>query len=500
MSWEIFKQNVLRVANNPQSINDIDIVAKTYATEYDNAVKRGGDTVNGIPIEIGNVEIMEQIFKSALQKGLSSTEPYDLVGEMGKGVVAYWAGATMRPDIPEIPAIGASQNTGVIRNIVINPGTWAPVSVIPSTAFQLTPEEKLDYQNRLQTEINKYETEVTTIPTDILEAREDTISKFTGIVENNENYRVDIPVPFPIVTGDTKTVDINGNEVNTTTTTTATNTGETDEQEDSEIAYADDGGTRPPARPKVTIVRQPPYNPGNVYSGEGYGASVSFGKLSVLSGGPLITVGDSIGSTREQFLKTLNFADGLTISGVDMSKDWAVIATQYISKKEGFTDSASWDVNAYRLGFGTDKILGNDGNLRKVLPTPEYYKQTREEKPVNGDKTTREAALKVLELQIRTTYKDKVVGTAASQITEEDWNALNDRQRAGLVSFVYNCGSFAPYPSIPIAIKSKNYIAAANGILNGPISGKNTVTGKVEVYSGLIRRRAEEAGIFAYGL
>ena len=285
-----------------------------------------------------------------------------------------------------------------------------------------------------------------------------------------------------------------------TTTTTATNTGETDEQEDSEIAYADDGGTRPPARPKVTIVRQPPYNPGNVYSGEGYGASVSFGKLSVLSGGPLITVGDSIGSTREQFLKTLNFADGLTISGVDMSKDWAVIATQYISKKEGFTDSASWDVNAYRLGFGTNKILGSDGNLRDVRPDKAYYERTREEKPANGDKTTREAALKVLELQIRTTYKDKVVGTAASQITEEDWNALNDRQRAGLVSFVYNCGSFAPYPSIPIAIKSKNYIAAANGILNGPISGTNTVTKKVEVYSGLIRRRAEEAGIFAYGL
>ena len=276
MSWEIFKQNVLRVANNPQSINDIDIVAKTYATEYDNAVKRGGDTVNGIPIEIGNVEIMEQIFKSALQKGLSSTEPYDLVGEMGKGVVAYWAGATMRPDIPEIPAIGASQNTGVIRNIVINPGTWAPVSVIPSTAFQLTPEEKLDYQNRLQTEINKYETEVTTIPTDILEAREDTISKFTGIVENNENYRVDIPVPFPIVTGDTKTVDINGNEVNTTTTTTATNTGETDEQEDSEIAYADDGGTRPPARPKVTIVRQPPPASGGLPSGVYYQSTPYF--------------------------------------------------------------------------------------------------------------------------------------------------------------------------------------------------------------------------------
>ena len=285
----------------------------------------------------------------------------------------------------------------------------------------------------------------------------------------------------------------------TTDATTAATTGTT--LDGTEEISEDIGGTTAPLKPVFFVPKPPPtYNTNNVYSGEGYGASVSFGKLSVLSGGPLITVGDSIGSTREQFLKTLNFADGLTISGVDMSKDWAVIATQYISKKEGFTDSASWDVNAYRLGFGTNKILGSDGNLRDVRPDKAYYERTREQKPVNGDKTTREAALKVLELQIRTTYKDKVVGTAASQITEEDWNALNDRQRAGLVSFVYNCGSFAPYPSIPIAIKSKNYIAAANGILNGPISGKNTVTGKVEVYSGLIRRRAEEAGIFAYGL
>ena len=303
-------------------------------------------------------------------------------------------------------------------------------------------------------------------------------------------------LPASLVYNDlTNVSSVNSNN----TTATATNTGENEEEDNSELEFGDDVGP-PPPRPKIKLVIYPPSNPGNVYSGEGYGASVSFGKLSVLSGGPLITVGDSIGSTREQFLKTLNFADGLTISGVDMSKDWAVIATQYISKKEGFTDSASWDVNAYRLGFGTNKILGSDGNLRDVRPDKAYYERTREQKPVNGDKTTREAALKVLELQIRTTYKDKVVGTAASQITEEDWNALNDRQRAGLVSFVYNCGSFAPYPSIPIAIKSKNYIAAANGILNGPISGTNTVTKKVEVYSGLIRRRAEEAGIFAYGL
>jgi GH24 family phage-related lysozyme (muramidase) len=165
-----------------------------------------------------------------------------------------------------------------------------------------------------------------------------------------------------------------------------------------------------------------------------------------------------------------------------MSKDWVTIARQYLVKKEGFTEFATNDEGDPRLGYGTSQILDIGAT------------QTRTVK--YGDRTTREQAAKVLELQVRTTYKDKVVGTGAAQITEADWTALNDRQRAACVSFVYNCGSFKFYPQIPAAIKSKNYIAAANGILNGPIAGAES--GKV--YSGLARRRAEEAGMFAYGL
>ena len=265
--------------------------------------------------------------------------------------------------------------------------------------------------------------------------------------------------------------------------------------EDEDEVDTSFGGVAAAARPPFRYVPPPPkVSSTTSYSDEGLGATVPLGKLSVVTGGRTITVGESIGLTREEFLKKLNFADGIAISGVDMSRDWATIATQYISKKEGFTESSSWDVNAYRLGYGTDKILLDNGTIRTVLPTKEYYERTKEKKPANGDKTSKEAAAKVLELQVRTTYKDKVVGTSATEITEEDWNALNDRQRAACVSFVYNCGSFGNHPHIIAAIKAKNYIAAANGILNGPIAGGDAV------YSGLIRRRAEEAGIFAYGL
>jgi hypothetical protein len=125
MSWEIFKQNILRVANNPDGIPDTDTVANLYATEYDAAIKRGHDTINNVALMRGNVDIMKQMFKAALEKGLTSKEPYDLVGQMGEGVKAYWAGATLNQyPIPKIPAAGSTQNVSVTTNVVTNVGQW----------------------------------------------------------------------------------------------------------------------------------------------------------------------------------------------------------------------------------------------------------------------------------------------------------------------------------------------------------------------------------------
>jgi len=127
MSWQIFKDNILRYANNPDAIQDIDTIAKVYAIEYDAAVKRGGDTLNKIAVKKGNVDAMTQLFKAALQKGLSSTADYDLVGEMGKGVLAYWGGAILNEfPIPTIPAPGSTINVSITSNLVNNVGTWQP--------------------------------------------------------------------------------------------------------------------------------------------------------------------------------------------------------------------------------------------------------------------------------------------------------------------------------------------------------------------------------------
>lgn len=132
MAWEIFKRNILRYSNNPESIKDIDQVAKYYAREYDLAIKRGYDKVNLIPFQKGNVKAMESLFKLALKAGYQSTNPYDLVGKMGKGVIAYWTGGVMgQLPIPLIPSPGSISNVSITSNLVTNPGVWLSE---PSTA------------------------------------------------------------------------------------------------------------------------------------------------------------------------------------------------------------------------------------------------------------------------------------------------------------------------------------------------------------------------------
>ena len=105
MSWVTFKQNIVRLSENPQAIGDIDLVAKTYAEEYDACIKRGMDVISMASVKKGNVEMMKTLFKFALQQGQLSTVAYDLVGAMGGGVIAYWSSAALNEfPIPIIPA------------------------------------------------------------------------------------------------------------------------------------------------------------------------------------------------------------------------------------------------------------------------------------------------------------------------------------------------------------------------------------------------------------
>jgi hypothetical protein len=196
MSWETFKQNILRVANSPEGISDIDVVAESYAKEYDAAVKRGFDRTHSIPLVSGNVEMMKIFFKSALQKGLTASQPYDLVGEMGEGVKAYWAGAVMATaPIPIQPAPGSTSNIQVTQNTITDVGIWKQPQSSANTEpnFELSNERRAEVQEQLERATTNYNTAVT--QNRLVEAStfEDEINKCESILIENEEYRITIP-------------------------------------------------------------------------------------------------------------------------------------------------------------------------------------------------------------------------------------------------------------------------------------------------------------------
>jgi GH24 family phage-related lysozyme (muramidase) len=162
---------------------------------------------------------------------------------------------------------------------------------------------------------------------------------------------------------------------------------------------------------------------------------------------------------------------------VSLAGDWLNISKDLIKKWESFTDKPSWDENKYRGGYGSSKKLEN-GRLVDVTKNTTW---------------TQEEAEKTLEHELKNFYAP----TIANQLGMSNWNKLNDKQKASLVSLGYNAG---PYfitareygKNIKNAIENDDMELAASYIQRGPTTG--AVSGKN--YSGLERRRKEESQIF----
>jgi GH24 family phage-related lysozyme (muramidase) len=166
---------------------------------------------------------------------------------------------------------------------------------------------------------------------------------------------------------------------------------------------------------------------------------------------------------------------------LDLNAPWEQLAAKFIASMEGFAKNALWDENAYRLGFGSDKILNSDGKTLRTV--------------VKGDSTTQVQALKVLEIELVNDYKNRLVGTKGNKITQAEFDSLNNKQKAALISFCYNCGSLSARggSAILAGIRAKNVTTAANGLINGPTTG----AGSGKVYPGLVRRRNAEAKLYS---
>lgn len=130
-------------------------------------------------------------------------------------------------------------------------------------------------------------------------------------------------------------------------------------------------------------------------------------------------------------------------------------ALALIRKHEGFSTGTYWDVNAHRLGYGSDTITNADGSHRRVK---------------KGDKVTREGA----ERDLRRRTND-FASAARNKVGAAAWDKLNPATQASLTSVAYNYGSLDKLTSVVNAARSGDNKKVAGAIRNleGHNSGVN---------------------------
>lgn len=141
-----------------------------------------------------------------------------------------------------------------------------------------------------------------------------------------------------------------------------------------------------------------------------------------------------------------------------------------LKKFEGFSPNAYWDVNAYRIGYGSDTITSSNGTYRKVKST---------------DRITQNQA--DLDLARRIPEFEKVI---IRQVGIESWNKLPDQAKAGLISFAYNYGSIAKQ-SLRDAIQSGNLNLIADTLIASTINDNQKLSSATR--EALKARRRYEA-------
>ncbi|WP_398469658.1 lysozyme [Tardiphaga sp.] len=126
---------------------------------------------------------------------------------------------------------------------------------------------------------------------------------------------------------------------------------------------------------------------------------------------------------------------------------------QLLRDKEGFKSSTYWDVNADRVGYGSDTITDPDGKIRTVKA---------------GDTVTREDAER--DLRRRT---QESLGQVQKAVGDEAFNRLTPNQQAAVGSVVYNYGRLPDSVGAAIRTGDAERIAQSIEGLQGHNNGVN---------------------------
>jgi GH24 family phage-related lysozyme (muramidase) len=145
-------------------------------------------------------------------------------------------------------------------------------------------------------------------------------------------------------------------------------------------------------------------------------------------------------------------------------------AAEYIAKHEGFAKKAYFDVNAYRIGYGSDTITKADGKIIKVE---------------KGDTVTREEAQRDLERRIGKEFLPKV----EKKIGSSFFAALPDSAKIALVSIAYNYGNITKN-AIVEAARTGDVQKIASAILSSTKNDNQRLSEKMRI--ALYNRRKDE--------
>lgn len=149
-------------------------------------------------------------------------------------------------------------------------------------------------------------------------------------------------------------------------------------------------------------------------------------------------------------------------------------AAAFLIKHEGFLPAARWDVNAYRLGYGSDTLTDEAGNVTKAT---------------KDSTTTRTAALRDLKRRISQEFIPRI----KNKIGADSWNRLPTGAQVALVSFAYNYGNIVK-KAIVQAAQANDLQQLARVWISSTYNDNKTLPGNVR--EALRKRRADEVALF----
>jgi GH24 family phage-related lysozyme (muramidase) len=160
------------------------------------------------------------------------------------------------------------------------------------------------------------------------------------------------------------------------------------------------------------------------------------------------------------------------LGSINLNANWLSIAFQFIAAKEGFEPVGKFDINRFRGGYGSDVKVQANGEVISVTSTTTF---------------TREDGERTLKYNL-TRFQRGVI----DQIGQNNWDRLNDRQKAALVSYAYNAGAgaLATWNIKKAILANAPASQIAQFIATGPITAGG------EILNALKTRRAEEAKLF----